>query len=136
MPRSPEATPCVAHGCSKCCYELEAPLTEADAARLEAHGHDRPDFAVVDDEGVLQLQKKNGRCVFLGEDGFCTVHAYRPEGCRLYPLVWDRDAEGVGLDDWCPFAEEFPDDPDRRRRVRQVLQTLRTEAAARGKAYP
>lgn len=42
------------------------------------------------EEGVilphLMMRKDTQSCVFLGEDGKCTVHAFRPGICRLFPL--------------------------------------------------
>ena len=42
------------------------------------------------EEGVilphLMMKKDTEGCYFLGEDGRCTIHAYRPGICRLFPL--------------------------------------------------
>ncbi|MBI2078264.1 MAG: YkgJ family cysteine cluster protein [Euryarchaeota archaeon] len=123
--------PCVAHGCSKCCYETEMPLTEADIARIEALGHRRDDFCALDDESVPQLRNDEGHCVFLGPTGACGIYDHRPAGCRLYPLVWDRDSGDVTLDDFCPFHDEFPVAPDKRAELVRVLRTIEAEARDR-----
>lgn len=34
----------------------------------------------------LQMDKKTDACTFLGPDGRCSIHAFRPGFCRLYPL--------------------------------------------------
>jgi Fe-S-cluster containining protein len=34
----------------------------------------------------MKIEGEDERCVCLGEDGRCTVHAYRPSVCRLFPL--------------------------------------------------
>ncbi len=34
----------------------------------------------------LLMTEKSDRCTFLGDDGRCTIHAFRPGFCRLFPL--------------------------------------------------
>ncbi len=34
----------------------------------------------------LKINTKAGACTFLGPDGRCTIHGFRPGFCRLYPL--------------------------------------------------
>lgn len=106
------------------------PLTEADIARIEALGHRRDDFSRLDDEMVPQLRNDAGHCVFLVA-GKCSIYEHRPEGCRLYPLVWDRDAGRVVRDDFCPFNVEFTQSPQQEAALRRVLATLEREAAER-----
>ena len=131
-----DGVPCVRHGCHKCCTEAEMPLTEADVGRLEALGHRRERFSVLDDEWVPQLRMVDGHCFFLGPTGRCSVHDARPIGCRLYPMVWDQYTGRVARDDFCPFVREFPTDPDVDRQVAEVLATLRREAEVRRVAGP
>ena len=42
------------------------------------------------EEGVilphLMMRRDTQSCAFLGEDGRCVIHVYRPEICRLFPL--------------------------------------------------
>lgn len=122
--------PCVAHACRKCCFDTEMPLLESDAARLAALGHVRERFAVEHD-GWLRLRNERGQCVFLGPKG-CTVHDARPEGCRLYPLVWDADEKRVVLDvETCPFTREFRVTPAQRAAVEGLVEQLHAERDAR-----
>lgn len=119
-------SPCLAHACRKCCFDTEMPLTEADARRLEGRGFGRDEFARTDD-GWLRLRNRNGQCVFLGPAG-CTVHDDRPEGCRLYPLVWDADERRVVLDvETCPFTREFRITPTQRAAVESLVTELHRE---------
>lgn len=126
-----DGLPCVNHGCSKCCYEAEMPLLESDMQRLESLGHERGQFAVLDDEAVPQLRMVDGHCYFLNSARRCGVHEARPEGCRLYPQVWDAYTGRVRRDEFCPFSHEFPDDSDVAKRVEGVLAQLGSEAATR-----
>ncbi len=36
---------------------------------------------------VLGSKKEKDECVFLGEDGRCGIHGFRPGICRMYPLA-------------------------------------------------
>jgi Fe-S-cluster containining protein len=103
-------------------------LTEADVARLESLGY--RGFYRENRAGDLQLLNARGRCVFL-EDGRCVVHDHQPEGCELYPLILDADADRVVRHDFCPHADEFEIKPDAERQLRESVATERREAAAR-----
>jgi Fe-S-cluster containining protein len=101
---------CLARGCSACCRGTEMLLTEADVERLSAA---RPgaDFHFRAPDGYLQLKTRpedTDPCVFLTLDGRCSVHDVRPEGCRLYPGVWDEELRRTHLDDeHCPHTDGF-----------------------------
>lgn len=99
--------------------------------RIEALGHKRADFSVLDEDLVPQLVNNGDHCVFLGTNGRCTIYHDRPDGCRLYPLVWDRDQNKVVRDDFCPWNKEFPKDPQKEAALLRVLRTLESEAANR-----
>ena len=105
-----EGNVCLESGCSACCRGTEMLLTEADVARIRAM---RPglDFLFTADDGFLQLRTRSEPtepCVFLAADGRCSIHAVRPEGCRLYPAVWAEDLRTAELDkDYCPHTEGF-----------------------------
>lgn len=122
------SNPCLAHDCSLCCHDTAMPLREADVARLAARGHARGAFARVED-GWLSLRNEGGACVFL-RGGKCSVYDDRPEGCRLYPLVWEEDA-GPALDELCPWRGEFSFRLEHRRRLDALVRVLVRERAAR-----
>jgi uncharacterized protein len=130
LPIELAGAPCEVHACSLCCYETEMPLTESDIERIERLGHRREDFSILDDEKVPQLRNDGNHCVFLVK-GRCSIYEHRPDGCRLYPLVWDRDLERVVRDDFCPFHKEFPIDKQKEAALLRVLATLRHEAEQR-----
>jgi len=98
-------TPCMVHKCVECCIETRMPLTRSDIERIKKHGY-RVRAFVVKRGGERRLKNVNGRCVFLGESG-CTLYSYRPEGCRLYPFVFDEDAGRGVIHDFCPYGHEF-----------------------------
>jgi Fe-S-cluster containining protein len=97
--------PCKIHDCVKCCIETRMPLTGFDIERISKQGYEIKDF-VVKRRRERQLKNVNGRCVFLGDDG-CNIYSFRPEGCRLYPLVFnENNGKGV-IHDFCPYGHEF-----------------------------
>jgi Fe-S-cluster containining protein len=97
--------PCKIHNCVKCCIETRMPLTSFDIERITKQGYRIKDF-VVKRKRERQLKNRDGRCVFLGDDG-CKIYPFRPEGCRLYPLVYDEDSGKGVIHDFCPYGREF-----------------------------
>ena len=81
------------------------PLSRSDIERISRQGYRFKDF-VVKRKRERRLKNRNGRCVFLGDDG-CTIYSFRPEGCRLYPLVYNENNKKAVIHDLCPFGHEF-----------------------------
>ncbi|MCA1811234.1 MAG: YkgJ family cysteine cluster protein [Halobacteriales archaeon] len=138
------AMPCLERRCSACCHDTEMLLTDGDVARIAAL---RPgvDFWFTADDGFRQLRTRDGPaavggtgrpCVFLAPEGTCGIHADRPEGCRLYPAVWDLEREAAELDaECCPHTDGFllaPATRDATRRLAQRLEGERERRAAAG----
>jgi len=97
--------PCKIHNCVQCCIETRMPLTSFDIERISKQGYDIKDF-VVKRKRERQLKNRNGRCVFLGDDG-CKIYFFRPIGCWLYPLVYnENNGKGI-IHDFCPYGHEF-----------------------------
>lgn len=97
--------PCTIHGCAECCIETRMPLTRFDVERISRQGYKYKDF-IVKQKRERQLKNRNGRCVFLGDNG-CKIYSFRPEGCRLYPLVYNEDYGKGVIHDFCPCGNEF-----------------------------
>jgi hypothetical protein len=128
--------PCLDHGCSACCHDIEMLLTDADLERIAAA---RPgmDFWFRADDGYAQLRTRDGPpaaggegrpCIFLAPDGRCSIHEVRPEGCRLYPAVWDDSLRDAELDDlYCPHTDGFLLEPPVRDAARRLAQRLHAE---------
>ena len=92
-------------GCSACCHEVGdlVMLTPYDA--FEICRHLDCDFdALLGDKIVLRkkqklrlpylgMQAEDKRCSFLNEADRCSIHAHRPNICRLFPLgrVYEKD---------------------------------------------
>jgi hypothetical protein len=146
LPALPTATaqsPCLATGCSACCHDTEMLLTEADVERIDLVAGGR-DWWFQAGDGYLQLRTRDGPaakgapsasarpCVFLRGDGHCSVWEDRPEGCRLYPAVWDGEALRAHKDDeHCPHTAGFALPQASADAVRRLAAKLERERSAR-----
>ncbi len=100
------------------------------------------DWLFLADDGYLQLKTRDGPpakgspggkpCVFLGDDGRCTVWEARPEGCRLYPAIWGEFEERAILDeDYCPHTDGFALPRAMDDAARRLTDRLKRERQAR-----
>ena len=121
--------PCLSHGCSKCCYETEMTLSNEDISRISKLGYDDFYYEV---DGYLQVKNVGGKCIFLKND-LCKIYPNRPEGCKLYPLVFnlDIDEEPVELHDFCPYRDEFQFPDSMNERLIQVIAIEESEREER-----
>lgn len=93
-----KADACGCEDCSACCHSVGelVMLTPFDAYEMRHHLKLSFDELL---EDKLELREKNKvllphlrmqgdmeRCSFLNAEGRCTIHAYRPNICRLFPL--------------------------------------------------
>ncbi|MFP3282578.1 MAG: YkgJ family cysteine cluster protein [Nitrososphaeria archaeon] len=124
--------PCIAHGCHSCCVRTEMPLTMRDVERLESLGYRREDFTRHVDGVLVLATKDSGDCFFLGEDGLCTVYERRPDGCRIYPLVWSAERGAAILDPDCPYTREFSFGPDDVSVLMGLVREIYGEEALKG----
>jgi Fe-S-cluster containining protein len=98
-------TICFKKKCINCCRETQMPLSISDIKRIEQIGF-KQELFVYSNEGWVQLKNKNGLCVFhTGEK--CSIYEHRPEGCTLYPVIFDYDTKQAILDDECPYRTTF-----------------------------
>lgn len=49
-------------------------------------------------------QKPDQTCVFLSQQGLCTIHPQRPWICRVFPYILDIDQQSIG---WSPRCQWF-----------------------------
>ena len=94
----------------------------------------------------LVMREETQSCTFLGADGRCTVHAYRPGICRLFPLGRQFDAKKtsyfivpngcvkgglskVRIDRWLGI-EDLPRYEAYKAEWRSLLRTLQARIAA------
>jgi uncharacterized protein len=124
-----DGSPCLRHRCVACCLETEMPLTEDDLKRIENLGFKRDEFTVKA-EGETCLRNVNRVCFFL-EGGRCRIYEGRPEGCRIYPLVYDVDSQKFVNDMVCPHSPEFRATREDKDRLKRLIRRLDREAAKR-----
>jgi Fe-S-cluster containining protein len=101
------------------------PLSHSDIARISKMGHQLKDFATKTDNG-WRLKNRDGRCVFVSDQG-CKIYSYRPEGCRLYPLIYDEDLRKATVDRLCPLGDKFKFGKEDIKRLRKLLKKLEKE---------
>jgi Fe-S-cluster containining protein len=109
-------------------------LSTADIERLEKAGYDRQEFTRYDKHGFAKLRNRRGFCVLYDTvKRRCKIHEQRPEGCRIYPVVYSEE-EGIVVDCLCPMKATVSEVELRRkgRKVVALLQRIGREAASRG----
>ncbi|MFW9827971.1 MAG: YkgJ family cysteine cluster protein [Candidatus Thorarchaeota archaeon] len=101
----------ICENCGKCCIETEMLLSIQDIDLLvnnSVYQLDRDDFALKNAEGFYQLKNIEGHCYFFDVSSKnCNIYEYRPQGCRIYPLIYDFQTEKCTLDKDCPRANLF-----------------------------
>lgn len=99
-------------------------LSEEDIARLVKQGYSMDFFVRFDWEGYAYLRNHQGVCVFYEtQERRCTAYAFRPIGCRIYPVIYDED-NGLLVDHICR-AKETLSPQDKKRRGRKVIELLK-----------
>lgn len=102
---APSPTECACKTCVQCCKEQPGALIPGDFEKIRAYLPHVPtsefiemfrssDGALVGDSGtgrqfrvrtiVPLYDRRKKRCVFLGDDDRCTIHAVKPAGCALF----------------------------------------------------
>jgi Fe-S-cluster containining protein len=105
------------------------PLSNGDIEQIKGLGFDFDSF-VVSRDGWLQLKNNDGRCVF--NDGKqCLVYENRPEGCKLYPIIYDEDKNCAVLDEDCPHMNSFKISEVELRLVSFLVTKLKNERMQR-----
>jgi len=119
--------------CGICCKETDMLLSEEDITRLTKGGYSRDFFVRFDREHYAYLRNRQGYCVFYNsQKRRCAAYAFRPSGCRIYPVIYDEE-NGIVVDSICQ-AQETVTAQDRRRRGKRVqilLEKIDSEAQDR-----
>jgi len=124
--------------CGVCCRETEMLLSAKDIKRLERKGYDRDFFVRFDSEGYATLRNHRGYCVFYdAEKKRCKIHAHRPLGCRIYPIIYD-ETKGIIVDQICPSQGSVTEKQKAKRgkKVLKLLEIIDAEAEKRRLAGP
>jgi len=120
---------CLQYECIKCCLNTKMPLSTSD---IEGIGHlgFSEDFFVTKSDEELRLRNLNGRCVFHNGQR-CTIYNDRPEGCRLYPAVFDENKGRAILHSYCPHHKKFQLTPTISCQVVELVRKLNAERKRR-----
>lgn len=101
------------------------PLTIRDIRRIVKKGFNSKNF-ILRKEGERHLRNVEGSCFFL-KNGKCKIYSIRPEGCRLYPLVYDATENRVIIDQSCPYSEKFKIKQERSKQLRELVKRIKRE---------
>ena len=80
-------------------------LSNNDIEKIETIGYDRHYFTK-SKRGWLKLKNKDGKC-FFHNGKICLIYDNRPEGCKLYPLIYNRVLKSAVVDEECPYENSF-----------------------------
>ena len=117
--------PCFGNNCAKCCIQTEMQLSLKDVERILDKGFKLKDFASKM-KGGWQLKNREGRCVFM-KHNTCEIYSIRPEGCRLYPIVYNDDLKRPLIDSLCPHGERFGIDSTKVARLEGLIKRIDEE---------
>jgi len=120
---------CLDNKCIKCCKETKMLLSEKDIERIKKLGFSY-EFFVDQINGWLQLKNREGLCVFHNGKQ-CAIYKNRPEGCQLYPLIYDKDNNCAVLDEECPYRTEFLRTNDLRKKLLSLVSRVEVERSKR-----
>ena len=99
-------------------------LCSEDINKLEKKGYSKDSFLRFDKDGYALLRNHQGCCVFYNKkERRCSVYAYRPSGCRIYPVILDED-KGIVVDEIC-HAQTTISGSEKARRGKRVLSLLK-----------
>ena len=96
------------------------PLTQKDIEKIEKLGYKREQFTITKN-GITYLKNKNGKCVFL-KDNKCTIYKYRPEGCKLYPLIYN--GKQITIDKLCPKWKQIKPTKKDIQKLKQLIKQI------------
>lgn len=120
---------CLDNKCIKCCKETKMLLSEKDIERIKKLGFSY-EFFVDQINGWLQLKNREGLCVFQNGKQ-CAIYKNRPEGCQLYPLIYDKDNNCAVLDEECPHRTKFLRTNDLRKKLLSLVSRVEVERSKR-----
>jgi Fe-S-cluster containining protein len=120
---------CLETKCIQCCIETNMILSYRDIENIQKQGYEQK-FFVTEHDGWLQLKNDKGRCVFHNGTR-CTIYHQRPEGCTLYPVVYDKDNQKAILDSECPQKHCFSLSKNKSQQLDNLVCLLEKERSDR-----
>lgn len=80
-------------------------LSNKDIEKIEQIGYNI-NYFMKSKKGWQKLKNKDGKCVF-HNGKMCIIYDNRPEGCRLYPLIFNKENKMAVVDEDCPYENCF-----------------------------
>jgi len=105
------------------------PLLKKDIERIKKLEL-KYDHFVINNDGWLQLKNYDGKCVF-NDGNQCAIYEKRPEGCKLYPIIYDEEQNCATLDEDCPHGNEFRISEIELAKLRSLIIRLKDERSQR-----
>ena len=122
---------CINIKCLQCCKNTNMLLSKMDIKRIESLGYSY-DFFVDIHNGWFQLKNQDGRCVFHNSI-MCTIYENRPDGCKLYPIIYDKDKKHAVFDKDCPHKHNFYMTQSVKKQLYDLVSKIESERAGRKK---
>jgi uncharacterized protein len=111
--------------CGICCQQTDMMLCTEDITRIEKKGYSKDSFVRFDKDGYALLRNRQGCCVFYNKkERQCDIYAFRPSGCRIYPVILDED-KGIVVDEIC-HAQSTISSTEKARKGKRVLNLLKS----------
>ena len=120
---------CIDYKCIQCCLDTNMLLSHQDIERIKRLGFDT-NFFVTGRDGWLQLKNQDGRCVFHSSI-MCTIYENRPDGCKLYPIIYDKDKNCAVFDEDCPHRHRFKRSNNTKQQLYNLISKLEVEKVQR-----
>lgn len=118
--------------CIQCCVDTNMVLSNVDIEWIKELGFDTK-FFVSENRGWLQLKNNNGRRVF-HDSISCSIYEHRPEGCKLYPIIYDKDKNCAVFDEDCLHRHRFKRSNNTKQQLYNLISKLEAEKAQRKRA--
>jgi Fe-S-cluster containining protein len=114
-----------------CCLDTQMLLSKDDVNLILKNYPDKlkkEDF-IFEINRYFQLKNINGHCVFFDSyTEMCKIYKYRPQGCRFYPLIYDKDKETCIFDEDCPRNHLFYKSKDEFETIcKKIKEFIRTQ---------
>lgn len=124
---------CIKNKCIKCCINTSMILSDKDIEKIHNKGYNINSF-VKKKKGWLKLKNKDRRCIF-HNGKICLIYKYRPEGCKLYPLIFNDEYQIAIIDKDCPYKENFNYTSENIEKLYSLINRVKSERNNRIKKY-
>ncbi|KYK28878.1 hypothetical protein AYK20_06485 [Thermoplasmatales archaeon SG8-52-1] len=97
-------------------------LSNNDIEKIQNIGYNK-NFFVKRSDGWKKLKNKNGKCVF-HNGKICMIYDQRPEGCKLYPLIFNIELKSAIIDSFCPYKNDFSFNLEDSKKLYDVIKQI------------